>query len=601
MKRTDILDTSSLFVDLARDLDSSLTSETGKTLNIVEFIEQEVDLGIALTRNQLLPLKICYGCELDPEDLAVIDYWRAAGKTTMLEDRKAPPQVMVLESGRRSGKSTLAALIAAYEFYFMSKLDNPQKHYKVATSTPIGILCLATTAEQARRNIFRQILQILRNSEYFIQLERKKEIFLGKEEIAYEAKGLYIQSGNSKSASQVGSTLKCFILDEASRFQDSEGSSNALQLWSNIGISAAPFGSEAKLIAISSAWYEGDAIQKLYESTQHDEYAVGFKLVSWDLNTTINKENPIVAHEYAENPDKAALEYEGVRPAAVDAFLDPQQIRRAMIGNSAIQATSFISTETEVNLVKLTIDSIERRQISDSILHIDPAIKGDNYALALGHSEFNEYNEQIVVIDSILVWHPSIKQEVSISNVGEIIRAINAHRPLSKVTADHYNSAETIQRLRQDGIRAEIVYFSNRQQLMMYTRLKTLLAEGKLILPKDSPWSELLYTELSHVQLINNRKIDHPEGYSKDIADAIASVAYELSERVLLDNVKDLSNIGLYSYGNLPDYSQMNNRQKALTKLHQRRQWAVDELKYLSENKYKSNNEGVNKKYPPYI
>jgi len=747
MKKTDILDTSSLFIDLARDLDSNLTSETGKTLNIIEFIEQEVDLGISLTRNQLLPLKICYGCELDQEDLAIIDYWRAAGKTTMMEDRDSAPQVMILESGRRcltedtiidvdmsstksltfkdlskkyykeldkdleeinidltirrgseltkatklfryktdcliritteetyiegtpdhrmyvknkgwvalkdiqlgyelmtsngistkvvskiisnldrevyvydlhipdgnwyiannlvshnSGKSTLAALIAAYEFYFMSKLENPQKHYKVATSTPIGILCLATTAEQARRNIFRQILQILRNSEYFRQLERKKEIFLGKEEIAYESKGLYIQSGNSKSASQVGSTLKCFILDEASRFQDSEGCSNALELWSNIGISAAPFGSHAKLIAISSAWYEGDAIQKLYEATRNDPYAVGFKLVSWDLNTTINKDNPIVAHEYAENPDKAALEYEGIRPAAVDAFLDPIQIRKAMIGSSSIKATSYVSVENDsVSLVKLSIQKIERRSVTDSILHIDPAIKGDNYALALGHSEFNEDNEQIVIIDSILVWKPNNKQEVSISNVGEIIRTINVHRPLAKVTADHYNSAETIQRLRQDGIRADIVYFSNRQQLMMYTRLKTLLAEGKLILPKDSPWSELMYSELSHVQLINNKKIDHPEGYSKDIADAIASVAYELSERVLIDNVKgSMSNIGIYKYSNVPDYSSMNSRQKALTKLYQRRQWAVNELNYLSKNKATKNN-NVNLKYPPYI
>lgn len=729
MKRSEILDTSSLFVDLARDLDSSLTSETGKTLNIVEFIQQEVDLGIDLTRNQLLPLKICYGCQLDEEDLAVLDYWKAAGKTTIKNNLTAPPQVMIMESGRRcltgdtkvllpykdpysrtpfdyvtfneldkryfghsqqkeaditleisryshttlatkiyryltdelitlvtkeshiigtpdhrmyvegkgwlamkeicrtdklrtlycepseifkvkrkklttptyvydlhvpdgnwyianglwshnSGKSTLAALIAAYEFYFMSKLDNPQKHFKVATSTPIGILCLATTAEQARRNIFRQILQILRNSEYFMQLEKKKEIFLGKEEIAYEAKGLYIQSGNSKSASQVGSTLKCFILDEASRFQDSEGSSNALELWSNIGISAAPFGAQAKLIAISSAWYEGDAIQKLYQSTEHDPFAVGFKLVSWDLNTTINKDNPIVAHEYAENPDKAALEYEGIRPAAVDAFLDIYQIKKAIIGNSVLKVQPYVSTEKEVSLVKLSIDSIERRNISDTILHIDPAIRADTYALAFGHSEFNEDNEQIVIIDGILAWQPGVKQEVSISNVGAIIRAINVHRPLAKVTADHYNSAETIQRLRQDGILAEIVYFSNRQQLMMYTRLKTLLAENKLILPKDSPWSDLMYKELSQVQLINNRKIDHPSDNngSKDIADAIASVAYELSERVLIDNVTPSSNIGFYQYQTNTPYAELSYREKALNKLKMRREWAKNEL-----------------------
>lgn len=596
MKRSDILDTSSLFLDLARDLDVSLTSETGKTLNIIEFIEQEVDLGITLTRNQLLPLKITYGCPLDPEDIAVIEYWKAVGKTTMSEIRERPPQVMVLESGRRSGKSSLAALIAAYEFYYMSKLENPQKHFNVATSTPIGILCLATTAEQAKRNIFRQVLQILRNSAYFKQLEKKREIFLGKEEIAYESKGIYIQCGNSKSASQVGGTLKCFILDEASRFQDSNGESNALAIWSNIGISCAPFGSEAKLIAISSAWYEGDAIQKLYENTITDPYAVGFKLVSWDLNTNINKDNPIVAHEYAENPDKAALEYEGIRPAAVDAFLDANIVKRAFTGEPKLEVNRYVEQEGGVNLVKLSIMSMDKRSQQDSILHLDPAIKGDAYALAYGHSEFNEDREQIVVIDGILAWKPNYTQEISITNVGDVIRQIHRHRPLAKVTADHYNSAETIQRLRMEGIRAEIVYFSNRQQLMMYTRLKTLLAEGKLILPKNSEWTELLRRELCQVQLINNRKIDHTADSSKDIADSVASVAYELSERVLIDSTSIKNTIGLVnSIPTETPYEQLSYRNKALSKLNYRKNWVTNELKN------QRNERRINRTQPPFI
>lgn len=883
MKKSEILDPSSLYLDLARDLEVSLTSETGQTLNIIEFIQQEVDLGISLTRNQLIPLKIMYNIPLDLEDISVLEYWKASSKTTWDKPRESAPQVMVLESGRRclvgatriktpgggfitfnelnkhyfkdnegdnlkatinllidrgnhntlatelyryivneitqvitdsthiegtsnhrvlvktkgwvalkdleigdeletskinplnpeivrsikikrfttsiyvydlhvpeghyyiandiishnSGKSSIAALIAAYEFYFMSKLDSPQKYFKVATSTPIGILCLATTAEQAKKNIFRQVLQILRNSAYFKQLEKRRDIFLGKEEIAYESKGIYIQSGNSKSASQVGGTLKCFILDEASRFQDSDGESNALALWSNIGISCAPFGKAAKLVAISSAWFEGDAIQKMYENTFTNPYAVGFRLVSWDLNNNINKENPVVAQEYIDNPDKAALEYEGIRPSAVDAFLETNQIKYAFTGKSVSTVNKYADQANQIELIKLSIEEIESRRQQDTILHLDPAIKGDAYALAYGHSEFNEDREQIVVIDDILAWQPGYRQETSITNVGEVIRHIHRYRPLCKVTADHYNSAETIQRLREDGIRAEIVYFSNRQQLMMYTRLKSLLAEGKLVLPNNSQWTELLKRELTQVQLINNKKIDHPSGgcfvgntkiplfnggvttiaqldgketlvyscdsqgrpqagkakgrytklttslidiildnnnvirctpdhlfmtiegdyiqakditvkgtklmpstlgvshhtaiskfqvnlkkevavydlevdvwsnfallagvyvhNSKDIADSIATVAYELSERVLIDNNYTRGTVGIVTANYEKPYEELSNRQKALTKLNYRKQWANEELTHESNRANKPPSRLI---YPPYV
>lgn len=714
-----------LFNQLARDLDNDITSQTGKTLNIVEFIEQEVDLGIELTTNQSLILKIIYNCPLTDEEISILEYWKAVGKTTWTEPRESEPQIAVIESGRRclvgstristpdgfitfnelakkytaqlaitgeanidlsiirpnlevvkakklfryktkelctvitkethlegtpehklyvvdkdylpmnkirvgdtlkyydatynaerlttvidircdildesvyvydievpedhyyvanniissnSGKSSLAALVAAYEFYFMSKLHSPQKHFKVATSTPIAILCLATTADQAKENIFLQVAQILKNSQYFIDLIQAKKVFVGKESISYEEKGIYIRCGNSKSSSQVGGTLKCFILDEVARFQDIKGNSNALELWSNIGISTAPFGNKAKLIAISSAWEEGDAIQKLYEKSQINPNAVGFRLVSWDLNTTINKDNPIVASEYIDDPTRAALEYEGIRPLAADAYFNAEQVNAAFTGDTKIKATRYTEqskTLPDLNLVKLTIDHIAPRQHYSNALHIDPAVKGDAYAMAFGHSDFNEDNEMLVVIDGLLAWKTNKpNEEISISDVGKAIRTVNAHRPLCIATADHYNSAETIQRLRQDGIPAEVVFFSNRQQLLMYSCVKTLLAENRLILPKDSQWTELLKREMTRVKLINGKKIDHDSKSSKDLVDAIVSVAYYLSEKVVTHSATHISRARENpTIQDSKSYREMSYVEKAKYKAAERNLW----------------------------
>jgi hypothetical protein len=46
----------------------------------------------------------------------------------------------------------------------------------------------------------------------------------------------------------------------------------------------------------------------------------------------------------------------------------------------------------------------------------------------------------------------------------------------------------------------------------MYEQLKLLINEERLILPKDSPYKELLKDELNQLELQNGTRIDHPKG-----------------------------------------------------------------------------------------
>jgi len=475
-----------------------------------------------------------------------------------------------------SGKSSLVAIITAYEFYKLCRLKHPQAYYGVASSTPISILVLATTAQQAKTTIFRTIIGVFRSSKYFRKLEKEKKLFIGKEEISYDEKQLYIQSGHSNSGAQVGGTLKCLIMDEVTRFKSEEGGNNALALWSNLGISCAPFKHQAKRIAISSAWYEGDAIQKLYESTKSDSNAIAFRLKSWEVNPIhASRDNPIVASEYNIDPIKAATEFEGIRPSSVDAFLDLKQINKAFHGRCKV----FASVLKNSGLVKLDITKIIKNEDRHNyVVHIDPAITKDSYAFALAHSEFDEEGRSIVHVDSLLAWEPDFQHDVSISNVGEVIKFINKSMPIFKVTADHYNSAETIQRLKEDGINAEIVFFSNRQQMLMYDLLRQLLHEERIVLPKDCMWAGKAIRELSQVQLLRGIKIDHPkgEGYSKDLADTIAAVAYMLNQKTHIHQasaVKHTNNPDFYNDPTANNLSMVKNSVRA------RRQTNLDLIK----------------------
>jgi hypothetical protein len=133
----------------------------------------------------------------------------------------------------------------------------------------------------------------------------------------------------------------------------------------------------------------------------------------------------------------------------------------------------------------------------------------------------------------LLLWQPEKNIDVSFTNVADVIRQINSFRPIQYLTADHYNSVETIQRLKQDGINSSVIHFSNSHQLKIYDHLRKILHEDRLIIPNDSQWSPLAIRELKQIQLINNTKVDHPEKGSKDLADCITSVVYKLSERYL--------------------------------------------------------------------
>ena len=533
--KKDDLDFGNLFSTFATTLEDNLGLD--ETLNIIDFIEQEVDLGITLTIQQTVVLKAFYNLELNDEEISILQYWKQKGKTTWDENERY--QSLILESGRRSGKTSLSAVITAYEFYLLCKMPSPQRAYGIATSTPISILVLATTATQAKNTIFKTVTGVVQNTRYFQRLIQQRKIFVGKEEVSYPDKNLYVYSGNSQSGSQVGGTMKALIMDEVARFKDADGKNNALELWSNLGIATVTFGKDARRIAISSAWYEGDAIQILYEGSKSDPTRLGIQTASWDLNPIhAARDNPIVASEYATDPVGAALEFEGIRPAAVDAFLDQEEVKRAFTGKVCIRYTTKQEEVDGFLLEKIDIDHCEPRR-SGTVAHIDPGITNDSYALGFGHSEFDDNNRQIVHIDGLLAWEPKHNTQVSITDVQKNILHIHKFRPIEKLTADHYNSVETIQRIRQYGISCEIQHYSNRLQLSMYDLVRVLLHENRLILPSNSPLTPKLLSELTKLQLIRGQKIDHPKeaGHSKDLADAVASICWTLAGRIRKDEV----------------------------------------------------------------
>lgn len=536
-----------LFQTLVGGLQDYAEESAVENYDILDFIKYELELGIELQREQLLLPKLIYNLPLDDLDEAIIEYWSKVGRIYVDLSYQKKRQEICIEAGRRASKTLVSSIIAAFEFYKLCKLDNPQTHYGIATATEIAILTIATTATQGERTIYGTICGILKNCKFFKRLIQSGDLFIGTTKVTYDKKRLAVYSGNSKSGGQVGGTLKCFILEEAARFTDVDGNNNALLLWSNLGISTLTFGEDALRIAISSAWEENDAIWQLVEDTKHNPAALGTRLRSWDLNPIhAARENPVVSAEFnstdPERVKRAYIEFEGIRPTVMDAFFDPEQVESCFKGEVRVHATPELIEEHSLQLSILNITHAEQA-VYKSVAHIDSSVVKDAYAYASAHNEFDLSKPQaldkpIVVVDALLLWEPRAGSQVHMANVRGNISYLHSLRPLRKLTADHHAAAfETIQELNRKGVNAEAVYFSNSQQVAMYNLVRQLMKESRLILPIDSLWTPLLKRELKRLQLINGRKVDHKSGpnESKDLADAIAGVCWTLIKEAYLD------------------------------------------------------------------
>jgi hypothetical protein len=521
------------FGDFLEDLSQEFSANY-RASNIIEFLETEVDIeswlgpGGKLNERQIILLKTYDGLPLTESEIAYIQAWRALDRTTYdLEMGPRKRQSFVLESGRGSGKTFLGAVIIGYEWYRLCMLPNPQQFFGVASSTLISIYCLAPAASQVKKTIFGQARAFLNYIPKVKRLIDNKDIIIGEEEIKYHDKLLYIYAGNSKGSSQVGSRVILLVMDEVARFENKDGKSNALELWSNVGVSGITFGEHARRVAISSAWREGDAIQRLYTAAKAEDSWIGFRFRTWDVNPTMDRNNSIVASEYVLNPASARLEFEGDRTTSAYTYFSENEVLAATVGRSVIKIEPMQAMPDK--MVRLQLSSIEKDYSHPTYMHLDPAFVKDAYAMAFGHGERRD-DQDVVVIDGLAAWEPEGGSVVSIINVYDIITTIHAARPIHKLTTDHAQQHETIQRLRLLGINASSRFWSNRVQVEIYDFTRKLVHEGRLILPKDSYWTALLKSEMMGIIYDTERgKINHPPDGTKDLIDAVASVAWEIA------------------------------------------------------------------------
>jgi hypothetical protein len=505
-------------------------------VDVITFCEHDKYLGLLstrppmrLTRLQRIIVKCFYAgsegnedLELDPDEVEWLLEWKKDkddAKKLMVErilekhkDRELINEI-VLVLGRRSGKTTLASIIATYEAYKCLELYNPQEYYELAPDNPIVILNIATASPQARL-LYNEIKARIRYSNYFSgrlnqessseeytylltdhdkemnetlkQQGRHKELIKG---------SILIQCGHSNSNSLMGSGIICLIFDELAYFNDGTGRTSGDKVYGDLVPNTKAFRDPhtnlpaAKIVQISAPAGKTGVFYKNFATSMEPEGKgmMGFQFPTWDCSAQIKSKDDL-AIEFKKNEADAMVRYGAEFSSTVSGVFFPIDDLNECVDHS------LYNKDKGVPGIKY-------------FMHVDPALNNHNYAMAIVHEqkyldkETREWKRKIY-IDHIKKWTPSLRSEVRISEVESYIMKMCRKFNIVSITFDDFNSASTIQKFRKKGLPVRRTPFRASYKQLIYAELKDLVLNHDLHLIPD----EYLVGEFKSLQYKLNIK-----------------------------------------------------------------------------------------------
>lgn len=483
---------------------------------------------------------------------------------------------IVAQWGKGGGKDSTVRVISARVAYLLLCLRDPLKYYGMPEDDSIHLLNIAVNAAQAQRAFFTPLSRLARRSPWF-----KDRAHATRDTIDY-VKNIQAISGHSDAESQEGLNILLGVADEIDAFKAKgemtgqgnrarEASTSAESILDMIESSAmSRFPECYKRIAISYPRYLGSTIQNLTTEAKADIEEHGDSVsvffasgpyATWDVNPTKKRED--FDAKYRKDPDGAAAKYECKPKRATDAyFRNPVIFRQAIdrttqpldITYRIAETSSLQDPDRRVRGWEpvFTFDP-EFRVIPGAryAIHADLAIKGDRAGVAMSHVERWEEREIISTDDQGFITKrqtvvPIIRNDFTVAFTADIA-AVDPHMIdsgtgkqkvlareiqirwvrdliykliamdfyIGTVTYDGFQSADSMQILESHGIETDKV--STDRDPDLWKTLKDVASEARL----KMPFSDLLLRELDALSRVDGKKVDHPPGGSKDLADAL--------------------------------------------------------------------------------
>lgn len=267
--------------------------------------------------------------------------------------------------------------------------------------------------------------------------------------------------------------------------------------------------------------------------------------------------------DFTKGPDKALRDHAGIPPAVNDPFITLvdkiEQCRdRWLVNHNPADAFlidgSIDETRDDIKLSAAGPEPYyptlanwfnhnwyEQHDSRKRVVAIDTATSGDGDALgfAMGFVDslidLDGEEKPYIIIDLLYRVKAPKGQAIALAEIRNLIYYLKNDLGfnIKEVTLDGFESTDTMQLLSRRGINAH--YLSVDRKKGPYEDLREAIYEGRLEFPRyltyknkgDDKQVEILIKELMELS-DNGQKIDHPDNGSKDVADALAAVVYNL-------------------------------------------------------------------------
>ena len=457
---------------------------------------------------------------------------------------------IIMQLGKGSGKDFVSTVGCAYLVYKLLCLKDPAKYFGKVSGDAIDIINIAINAEQAKNVFFKGFKNRITKAPWF--RGRYKEL---NNQIEFD-KSVTVFSGHSEKESHEGLNLILAVLDEISGFQltSTSGNMNAKtgeSIYNAFrGSVDSRFPDYGKVALLSFPRYKGDfisghydkmVVEKDVEKRSHT-FVIDESLPGTPENTfTIEWDHDIIkrylipgkilavkAPSWEVNPGRTIGDYKvPFLTNPIDAY------QRFACMPTALEDGLFRNEELlrDCMLFRNPVDDVQRLDLgwepkpnTRYYVHADLAQKQDRAAVAVAHVEkwvdmgrIMEYDHvaPVVVVDFVVWWEPSRQEPIDLTAIGDWIIALKRRGiDIGLATTDRWNSVDFQKQLNSMGVKSETLSVARRE----YDDLQMMVYDQRISMPKI----EILLRELMQLRIINDKKVDHPAGGGKDLADAVA-------------------------------------------------------------------------------
>jgi hypothetical protein len=536
--------------------------------NIIDFVEAPWGLGMTLFPVQKVILKAHYGLELDDTKRFKISDWRRQhfrdvtekeylqllfdegrcniGQVVPGKERRE----MVLSIGRRSGKTTISACIAAYETYKLIRKQDPQAYYGLPASNNIQIISVATDKDQAGL-LYNEVSGHFRNCAFFgpytanntqsyARFQTPKDV---------ERYGRYIEDPSAKATLKVtfrscvakglrGAGNICVIMEEIAHFTETV-QSGAEEVYNAVVPSTSAYSPkdpndrripvgpvEGRVISISSPLGKQGLFYKLFQigmqGGKASENMLCVQAPTWEVNPTV----PATEFEkhYLKNPAVFFTEYGGEFTDRTRGWIEDNKDLLACVDEKH----------------KPVDRGIARKPY---FMGIDVALVGDGSAVAIGHLEGDKLVLDKVDMIKAGVGKYADKERLEFDDVADWVLDYTKRFYITEGIFDQWAGIPFEQALNKRGLtQLKTQQMTKQLTSQMFQNFKDMMWDKRLVLYNrkncevdgHEPYIQEMLELQQTVHSKNLITVEAPqtEGKHDDMSDAIVRMFWVASQNV---------------------------------------------------------------------